>query len=139
MNGWTPINLSKKVVHSGFFSNKIDSTHIYGATFKEPFKEISEHKIVKVKVSFWAYLLPKSKGKLVLDVKNKKDSLVYWIGENLSDLIPKKGEWQQGGITFVIPGDSISKPDNIIGIYPWNVGKEEFYIDDFKLEFVVGN
>ena len=56
IKGWAPINLSKKIAHSGIFSNKLDSGHVYGATFKELFREISDDKLVKVKVSFWAYI-----------------------------------------------------------------------------------
>lgn len=136
IKGWAPFNLNNKIVHSGNFSNKLDTAHIYGATFKLPFKEIADHKIVKVKVSFWAFMTTTSEGKLVMDIKDKNNNLVLWTGKGINELIPKHNEWLKVETEFTFTNDSLTKPDYIISIYPWSLGKGDFYIDDFNLEFI---
>jgi hypothetical protein len=135
--GWIDLNLSKKVSHSGMYSNKFDSTHSFGITFKQLFKQISDDKIVKVKISFWAFLTNNAQGKLVMEIKKPDNSSVIWTARDLPKLAPKVGEWQQVETDFTF-NDSINKPENILAIYPWSTAKSDFYIDDLKLEFILG-
>jgi hypothetical protein len=137
IKGWAPVNLSKKVVHSGLYSNKIDSSYVYGMTFKQLFREVSDDKIIKVKASFWTYLTDKAKGMFVVEVRNHDNKQVLWVYKDLKDVAPKHNEWQKAEMSFTF-ADSISKPENSILIYPWSTGKGDFYVDDLKLEFVLG-
>ena len=137
IKGWTTVYLSKKIVHSGLYSNKLDSSHIYGMTFKQLFKEISDDKIIKVKASFWVYVTNKAKGKFVVEVRNPDNKQIFWTSKDFSEIAPKHGEWQQAETSFTF-ADSICKPENSVSIYPWCTGKGDFYIDDTKLEFVLG-
>lgn len=139
IKGWTQVNLSKKYAHSGIYSNKLDSEHDFGLTFKQLFKEISEDKIIGVKVRFWAYITENAKGKLVLEVRKPNNSFAFWTAKDLSDIAPKYGEWQQAEASFTLnAADSLNKPENTISIYPWSVGKNDFYIDDMRIEFILG-
>ncbi len=137
IKGWTPINLSKKYAHSGIYSNKFDSVHVFGLTFSQLFREISDDKVIKVKLSFWAYLNPNAQGKLVVNIKRPDKTDALWTARNLSDLVPKRGEWQKVETDFTF-NDTINKPENSLAVYPWNVSKGDFYIDDVKLEFILG-
>jgi hypothetical protein len=138
IKGWAPLALSKKTAHSGIYSNKLDTAHAFGVTFKQLFRELSDDKLVKVKVSFWTYMTPNADGKLVVQVNKLDNSLALWTAKNLADIAPKRGQWQQAEAQFTFPADSINKPDNTISIYPWSTGKGDFYIDDMKIEFVHG-
>ncbi|MGP8217539.1 MAG: hypothetical protein ACLQQ4_18365 [Bacteroidia bacterium] len=137
IKGWAPVNLSKKYFHSGMYSNKIDSVNTFGLTFRQSFWQISEDKIARVKVSFWTYLTDKAQGKLVMEVRRLDNSLALWTGKNIADLAPRRGEWQRVETSFTVP-DSLRERDNIISIYPWNISKSDFYVDDFRIEFVLG-
>jgi hypothetical protein len=137
IKGWAPVTLSKKIAHSGIYSNQLDSTHVYGAGFKQVFKEISENKVIKVKVNFWTYITPNATGKFVVEIRNSDNSMAFWTAKTLSDIAPKIGIWQQAHVDFTFP-DSIIKSTSTVSIYPWNVSKGTFYVDDLRLEFVLG-
>jgi hypothetical protein len=137
VKGWAPIWLTKKIAHSGLFSNQVDSTHIYGASFKQLFREISDNKIVKIKASLWLYLPAKAQGKLVLEVRKPNDSVKLWTCKDFTEIAPKIGQWQEAKVEFTLP-DSVIKPANIICVYPWGINKSLFYVDDMRLEFVLG-
>ena len=137
IKGWTQLNLTKKIAHSGLYSNKFDSSHVYGLTFNQLFRELSDDKITKAKVSFWIYMDKNASGKLVLEVKKPNNTDALWTAKNLADIVPKRGEWQQVNLNFTL-NDSINKPENAIAIYPWNLSKGNFYIDDMRIEFILG-
>jgi len=137
IKGWAPVTLSKKTAHSGIYSNQLDSIHVYGAGFKQVFKDISENKVVKVKVNFWTYIAPNTQAKLVVEIRKPDNSMAFWTAKTLSDIAPKIGIWQQAQVDFTFP-DSIIKSTSSVAIYPWNVGKGTFYVDDLRLEFVLG-
>jgi hypothetical protein len=138
IKGWTYVNLSREKAHSGIYSNKLDSSSVYGETFRQHFFEISDAKVVKVKLSLWAYLTPNAKGKLVVDIRNKDSKTVFWAGQHL-ELAPKRDEWQKIDTTITFAADSISGAGNLISVFPWNLSKSPIYIDDFRVEFVLGS
>ncbi len=69
IKGWVPVNLTRWPVHSGLFSNKLDSAHQYSLGFGVPFKEVSPRKLKTVKVSEWVYFTEKSEASLAMEVK----------------------------------------------------------------------
>jgi hypothetical protein len=75
---------------------------------------------------------------MVLEVRNKDGKQILWDSQKTdkTDLVPNK--WQLLTKDFVL-NDSISKPTNIIAIYPWCSGKVPFYVDDIHVEFVTKN
>jgi hypothetical protein len=137
IKGWVPATLSKKIAHSGIYSNQLDSTHIYGAGFRQVFKEISENKVVKVKVDFWTYITPNTQGKLVVEIRKADNTMNFWTAKTLSDIAPKIGIWQEAHVDFTFP-DSVINSTSTVSIYPWNTSKSTFYMDDLRLEFVLG-
>jgi hypothetical protein len=135
IKGWEPVGFARLPVHSGFFSNKLDSIHMYGVTFRLAFKDISPDSIKKVKVSLWVFFNEKSKATLVMELKNKLESGLSWTGIKLEDKVKEIGKWQKVTVEFPIDGNS-AKPDNFIWIYPWDNDKKDVYIDDIDIEFI---
>ena len=138
IKGWSDVLLEKKPVHSGIYSNRLDSVNFYGKTFKLTFKEISDQAIKKVKINFWVYLLDSnSKGKLVMEIDQPDKKNVFWIAKNIEDYVKKSGEWTEVTLEFTFVKKEIMLPENIIKIYPWNLSKKVMYIDDVRIEFVI--
>ncbi len=135
--GWEDVNLGKEPVHSGVYSNKMDSIHQYGATFKLPFKEVANGKVASVKISLWAYLEPNAKTSIVTEVRRPDQGSLLYQGYKLEDVIKEKNKWQE--VEFTVPiNDSLNKPDNIFMVYPWNLSKSNVYVDDVRIEFILG-
>ena len=139
VKGWTDINLDNKHAHSGVFSNKLDSIHIFGLTFKQLFKEISTEKIGRVKISMWAFMTPDSKGAMVLEVRHHDGHQVFWVSKQLNGPTVTPNTWQQISAEFGVRNDLVNNPENTVLAYAWNAGKKDFYVDDIRIEFVLGN
>jgi len=138
VKGWTQTLFSKNPVHSGVYSNRLDSTHHFGLTLKLLFREISDKPVKKVKISFWAYLQDTTtKGKLVLEISDFHKQNLFWVAKHIEDYVSKPNAWTKVNLEFTLTKENISASDNIISIYPWNVSKSEIYIDDTRIEFVV--
>jgi hypothetical protein len=138
IKGWTAGNLSSKYAHSGIFSNELDSIHMYGITFIQPFHEISTEKVGRVKVSMWALMADSAKGSMVVEVRNPAGKVIMWESRNLDQPYLKNNKWQMIRSDFLFREDSINKPENTVAVYAWNNGKKEFYVDDIRIEFVLG-
>src|ERR1017187_4760350 len=138
IKGWAPAYLNKQPHHAGEYSNKLDSTSIYGVTFKLKFKDISDLAVKKVKISFWVLKSNvNDSSKFVVEVSDKDKNKVFWIAKNIEELVKSPQKWVKVSLEFAFLKESITLPDNIISIYAWNLGKNEIYIDDEKIEFVI--
>ncbi|HWY38837.1 MAG TPA: hypothetical protein VNY73_09780 [Bacteroidia bacterium] len=138
IKGWTDILLEKKPVHSGIYSNRLDSVHVYGENFKLSFKEISEHILKKVKISAWVFIPDSTiKGKLVMEINQPDKKNVFWIGKDLKEYVNKFGEWIEIKQEFTFVKKEIMVPQNHVKIFVWNLSKKEMYVDDIRIEFVL--
>lgn len=138
IKGWAPAYLNKQPHYSGEYSNKLDSVSIYGATFKLRFKDISDLPVKKVKISFWVLKSNvNDSSKFVVEVADKDKNKVFWIAKNIEELVKSPQKWVKVSLEFAFLKESITQPENIISIYAWNLGKNEIYIDDEKIEFVI--
>ena len=138
IKGWTAVNLSSTFSHSGTFSNKLDSTHMYSLAFTQSFNEISTEKVGRVKVSMWAFMTDSAKGSMVVEVRNPAGKVIMWESGNLYQPYVKNNKWQMISSDFLFRNDSITKPENTVFVYAWNNSKKEFYIDDIRVEFILG-
>jgi hypothetical protein len=162
IKGWQSVTLTSYPVHSGLYSNKMDSMHVYGATFRLPFRDISAKRLKKVRISLWTYFEENSQATLVMDIDNPDNKSISWTGANMAlelqqigknitkwqqitdtrsnyssrSSIQEIGKWQQITQEFSLQDTMINKPDNIINIYPWNNGKKNVYVDDIVIEFI---
>lgn len=136
--GWNPSSLTKEPHFSGTYSNRLDSTHIYGSTFQLKFKQVSLREIKKVKVTFWAFLSDEAaQGKFVVEVNDPSKQNLFWIAKNFQDLIDTPNKWIKVKLEFTFPNESTTSLDNEIKIYGWNLSKKDIYIDDEEIEFVI--
>jgi hypothetical protein len=138
IKGWAPVYLSKKYAHSGMFSNKLDSAHQYGFTFKQTFKDISDERVSRIKISMWTFITPDAKGKMVIEIRNHDGHTVFWQSTQLDAPTIKRNIWQQVSAEYTVHADSVNRPENTVAIYPWCNAKSDFYIDDIRIEFVLG-
>jgi hypothetical protein len=138
IKGWAPgYNLTKAPVHSGIFACKLDTAHVYGPTLRLRFDEISPLPIVKLKYSMWCYLRSaNSLGKIVVSVDDFNKKNILWDAQHISDKTKITGQWVELKGEFVLNKNEINAAVNTLSIYPWTIGKDEFYIDEFKVEFV---
>lgn len=138
MKGWAPAYLNKEPHRSGQYSNKMDSVNIYGVTLRLPFKEVSDRKIKKVKVSFWALMIEtNSKSEIVVEVYAPDKTKLFYLAKDMNSFVSKPKKWTEIKLEYTFPGDEIVMPQNIISVYPYNESKKDIYIDDLKIEFVI--
>jgi hypothetical protein len=138
IKGWTEVLLEKKPVHSGIYSNRLDTVNRYGETFKLTFKEISDRLLKKAKVSFWVFLPDAmSKAKLVMQIDQPDKKNLFWTAKNIEDFVKTPGQWTEVKFEFSFVNKDFLLPQNIIKIYSWNIGKDKIFIDDIRIEFVL--
>lgn len=132
-----PLFLSKAQAHSGIYSNKLDTSFIFGKTFALKFKYISKEKVRKVKISFWVYLPDSAAaGYYVTEVRGLDNKNLFWDATNFNEKIAPPGNWKQISAEYNLAAKNLNLPDNEIALYPWHQGKTEFYIDDIRIEFL---
>jgi hypothetical protein len=136
VKGWQAISLSRWPVHGGWYSNKLDTAHAYGASFKLPFKEIFSGKLEKVKVSLWVYFTAKSNATLVMEIKDAKEKQLSWNALKMEDQVKQPWKWQKVTAEFSLKIPFSKDPENIVNIYPWDNGGKDIYVDDILIEFV---
>jgi hypothetical protein len=122
--------------HSDMYSLYTDSSRVYSQTFKIKFKDVSGKRIKGVTYTLWCYAdaLP-IKGSVVTSVKNDKDEQLVYNGNDLENFINDAGEWSKvsGKIDFKAHE---SDPENELGFYIWNTGKNKIFADDVTIRFI---
>jgi len=111
---------------------------MYSLAFTQSFNEISTEKVGRVKVSMWAFMTDSAKGSMVVEVRNPAGKVIMWESGNLYQPYVKNNKWQMISSDFLFRNDSITKPENTVFVYAWNNSKKEFYIDDIRVEFILG-
>jgi len=136
IKGWTKVNLAQWPIHSGRFSNKLDSNFDYGQSFWLTFKEVSPKKLKAVKVTAWVYFTGRCDAFLAMEVKDPDNKSLVWNGVNMDEQVNQVGKWQQVTALFSLRDKKFNAPSNFINIYTWDKGKKEMYIDDITIEFI---
>ncbi len=119
---------------SGKFSNKLSDKVEYGITFSKKGIEIPLHKTIKqARISFKVFSKdPINKTSIVYSVTGPQDKVYEYFQDTI---IGQPGEWAEA--EFVVPVNStLWGEDALVKIYSWNEGKEVFYIDDIKIDFL---
>jgi hypothetical protein len=139
MKGWAPqINLTKYPAHEGVFAGKLDTAHLYGPTLKLRFEDISPLPVRKLKYSMWIYIKSlKAQGKVVVGIASPDKPDLFWDAKHIRDLVKEEGKWVEVKGEFNLYTGNINAPKNIISFYTWNIAKEEIYVDDIRVEFVL--
>jgi len=119
---------------SGKFSNKLDDQMEYGITFTKNGMEIPQHeKIREIKLSFQVYSdQPLKKASFVCAVTGSKDKFYEYFQE---DITADSKKWLNVEISMPVNA-TLWGNDAVIKIYPWNPGKERFFLDDIRIDFL---
>jgi hypothetical protein len=138
IKGWAQAYLNKEPHRSGQYSNKLDSTSCYSMTFKLRFKDIADRPVKKAKISFWALMIdPASPSKFIVDIYTPDKTKIFYIAKDIPDYVKKAKKWVKVNLDYTFVKGDVTLPDNIISVYAWNQSKNDIYIDDLRIEFVV--
>lgn len=132
--GWSENKdkLSKVLSYSGDYSIKLDTANSFSPSYSISIGDLSfpPSSTINIKASVFAYLTKGGEGNIVITVENGSN-IKYWNAVNLQELsIPNV--WNKIGIDKNLPHDL--KPSDVIKIYVWNNGYNDFYVDDFEVK-----
>ena len=138
IKGWSPAYLNKSNHVSGEYSNKLDTSNVYGVTFKIKFKEVTDLKIKKLKISQMVLLNSiNSQSNLVVEVTDPSNKKVFYLAKNIEQVVRREKKWVKVEEVLTFPSDAITNPENTISIYSNDIGKSDIYIDNVRIEFVI--
>ena len=130
-----PTLLSNKVALSGKTALEYTSANEFGPVFSKKTDELKDYSgSIMMAVSF--NLLKKDSlidVTSVIEIK-KGESIIAWYGQNINKTIPL-GAWQKVEMKQILPVNELNK-NNMIRFYFWNKGKNNFYIDDVKIDYL---
>ncbi len=122
--------MSTSDAHTGSKSSSMDSLTEYGATY-EAFDLVSKGNTVEISTWVKAKELPiKDAASIVLVIELDGVNKV-WRSVNLADYVKIANQWQQVFLAYTINEEVGTK--NRLLVYPWNPGKTNFLLDDFKI------
>lgn len=122
----------KDVAHSGVYSCKLDSAHIYSAGVQSAFKKILNVLPKEVKVKVWVYSFqPDPDATIVLSVSNNGQTK-YWKNSALLGVKNAK-EWTEVNAFFELPANLDINDE--VSVLVWNPNKQNLYIDDLDVSF----
>ncbi|CAN5375797.1 hypothetical protein BH11BAC1_BH11BAC1_14300 [soil metagenome] len=125
---------SSEKYFSGKFSTKLSGQDEYGMTFSKKGIEIeSREKIRQVKISFQVFSdVPLKKASYVFAVPGVKGKMYEYFQEPIK---AESGKWSSNEFILSV-NPALWGEDATVKIYPWNVGKEMFFLDDIRIEFL---
>ncbi|MEO5569816.1 MAG: hypothetical protein ABIT08_17795 [Bacteroidia bacterium] len=122
------------IAHSGKFACKIDKDHLFSTTFVSKINEISAQGLKKVAIKAWIKVEnPKAWAKVVLEVRDTKDSIVFWNGGKTDEFTIRTGEWFPVSFNYDLPPNL--NPEGVIKIYLLNQAEEGLLTDDLEIQF----
>ncbi len=125
---------SEFVSKSGKYSLKMDSINIFSPGIEKKFTELTEKDHAWIRASAYVYPVIDTKENpltLVITFQHKDGSYKY-RALNTEDLNLKLNEWNKISMDYLTPW--LRSKNDMIKIYFWHRGKNEVYIDDFKVE-----
>lgn len=130
-NHWQNTQSTSKVYHSGGSSGYLNKDMTYGLSFKtKDLKVITEKSRVLL---FSAYFLKDTLNDCEIVVAiNSNGQGLYYKSFNLKEIIKNRNTWEKADLFFQLP--HIASDDYEFGIYVWNTGKNNLYIDDFTFK-----
>ena len=122
---------TKDKAHNGLYAAHLDKDHEFSPTFRSSLNEINFKKGCTVQLSVWinTATIPLD-ANLVLSIDGENKN-VLWRGANAKEFIKTKNSWQQLLLACKI-NDDFSGNEKV-GVYVWNSGKSDFYMDDLQI------
>ena len=132
--GYNP-NVALGKSHSGRAFFKLDANTEFSPAFIHQFKTIANRGFSKVK--FTAYVLmpdPNNLGALVIQVWDPSNQPIKVEQKNFTAKEAGTNRWVE--LSLELPLAGLYTPENQIRCFVHNPGFQNFYVDDFTVEFV---
>ncbi|MFH1321046.1 MAG: hypothetical protein ABII90_10390 [Bacteroidota bacterium] len=131
-SNWTNCkNISRKKFHSQPQAGFMDETIEFSSTFVIKANELKS--MNRKTILFETFILWEDKFSDVHVVASIDSSTkqIYYTNFNLEYYHRKKGDWEK--MQFLFPLPEFKTHEDILKVYIWNPGKNEFYYDDISL------
>lgn len=117
--------------NGGNYSIHFTKDNEYGPSYSKKLRDLNLMPGSKIEVSAAFF----SKGtvdhaKLVLSIEKNGQSII-WLSTNLNKYVSQKDQWQRVFLTATLPSELSG--DEEIKIYSWNEKKEDYFMDDFRV------
>ncbi|MGI6717733.1 MAG: hypothetical protein ACOX4D_01040 [Bacteroidales bacterium] len=125
--------LTDEKAYSGKKSSKINNENPYSVTFTYPTENLPDS-LQKVNVSFMAYQTKINEHTaIIMELKNDETNNSHLEKINLSELSNITDKWVNISHTFEFNGNLYDY--KLIKLYVYNPTNDNFYIDDFMIDF----
>jgi hypothetical protein len=125
--------LVKEAAKSGHYCLRVDSTSVFGLTFRQKIGDISSKSVTKVKLSAWVKCknIDFFTGKLVCSVESPEGKGLSWEGYDLLNTVSNPDKWTEVTTEFDI--SKYNNVNNVLVIYPINSGGSDYLFDDLSI------
>jgi hypothetical protein len=131
-------HLSNKIVRSGNYSLKMDSTISFTPSYQKAFKEITRNYYAWIRVSVWVYPVHKLSNtpvSLVVSFQHNGKAHKYRsLNIENKDVIKKikLNQWNKISMDYLTP--EVRSKNDELAVYLWNRGSLDIYFDDLMIE-----
>ncbi len=136
---WSKVkNITDTISFSEKHSCHISNDELYSTTFHEKFNKVSDNKMETISCSV-KFCTPNQQCNAYLVFKIEgKNKTIRWYYADLGNFIDENKKWQTAYLNVQI--EKIHLPSSKkVSVFIWNHKKEDFFIDDFKIEVTEGN
>ncbi len=126
---------SQENAHSGKFSFLLNNSVSYSPSVVKKVSEVIDSEFKLITISVWLNQMTNdNEVVLVTTIRDQTGKEYFWQGRSTEKGKFPKGKWVKHKAQFKLPFEKI-KPDDVIGIYVWNKGGNEVYIDDLSIVY----
>ena len=131
--GQTPdsLNFSEEIVRSGSYSYLMNKDHEFIPVIEMPIKDLNTTEGARISASIFHHFnsAPQENPPLlVLSLQNNWKIYFYQAWEIRPLMLY---EWEESSFEHALP--EWKSPDDILKVYIWNKGRQQFYIDDLTI------
>ena len=126
---WQNTNQTSGVYFSGISSGVLTKDMTYGLTYKTKKLPIIRDKSRLLLFNSYFFCDTISDCEIVVTI-NENGQKSYYKNYNLRDLLRSKNKWEKVILLFQLP--QVKSKDYEFGIFIWNTGKNNLFIDDFE-------
>jgi len=130
---WNQAEISTEISYAGEKSNKVSE---YSATFQYPVDslDLSNSNGLLIRCNLYCYFEDETDSKLVVSIADDSGAYV-WKAMALNKYIKAYSNWWPVEFEISIDHRELRK-DSYLGIYLWNMSRDEAYIDNFEIKFL---
>lgn len=126
-------NYTKRFVHSGDYSFRMDKNQVYSPGLKMEFEDITDSYYAWIRTTVYVYpmhILKENPASLVIHFSHKGKAYKYKaIDFELKEL--KLNQWHKISVDYLTP--EVRRTSDTLKVYVWLRGDKEIYIDDLEV------